>query len=824
MSGAGATTRVGARGARGRGALPPTRRLVLDLVAVGLLLGVGIAGWWPSFGGPAFLPAAIGGAVLGLAIAVVCAWRRWGVLPAAGLTAAAYLVLGGPLALPQTMIAGVVPTLRTVQELVVGVVTAWKRLLTTVAPLSGADGHLLVPFLLALVAAVLAGTLALRRRRAGWALIPAGAHLLLVLALGTPEPVAPVVQGGVFAITAISWLALRQAPSGEGAAVPIASAADADEPGRGVLGSALRRRRLIAGAAVLALAGGVGAATAAVAAPTEPRHVFRDVVIPPFDVHQYPSPLQGFRGYVKDHREDTLFTVEGLPEGARVRLGTVDQYTGVVYDVSDRGVGSSGGFTPLRGNMSADAEGTPVTLRFSVQDYRGVWVPDAGAVRGIAYGGTRGEELRRSTYYNDATGTAVTTARLGEGDSYTVETILPRELSDEELADQGFGHVAMPKQSGVPDDVATLASEAVENAKTPIEQVRALETYFHEGGFFSHGLDGEVLSRAGHTAERLSTLLAGDQMIGDDEQYAALMALFARELGMPARVVMGFYPEEGKESGTFAATGDDVHAWVEVNFDRAGWVVFDPTPPEDQVPNEQTTKPKVNPKPQVLQPPPPPQEPVDLPPTLPDQREGEDGSSEILGIIGIILAVAGGVLLLLAILLAPFIVIGAWKAARRRKRRTAEAAADRISGGWDELADRAVDYGARIPAGATRAEEAEHVAHSLTLPAATVLADQADASVFGPTDPTPEDIDAFWGEVDEIVGGMGKQAGLRRRLAARLSLRSLLGGSRLSRGLGALRAAATERVRGRPGTIGGGAAARPGDAARDDGDSESETS
>ena len=96
----------------------------------------------------------------------------------------------------------------------------------------------------------------------------------------------------------------------------------------------------------------------------------------------------------------------------------------------------------------------------------------------------------------------------------------------------------------MPQEFAEIASKAVAEATTPIEQVRALQTMLSEGGFFSHGLEGEALSRAGHGAERISTLLGADQMVGDDEQYAVAMALLAGELGIPARVVMGFYPEE----------------------------------------------------------------------------------------------------------------------------------------------------------------------------------------------------------------------------------------------------------------------------------------
>ena len=773
----------------------PLRRWILDPAASALLIGVSIVGFWPTFAGPSYLPAAIGGLLLGLAVAAVAAWRRWGVLIVAAMTVGAYFVFGGALALPHTTLFGVVPTLDTLQRLALGIVTSWKQLLTTVAPVSGADGHLIVPFLLSLVTASVTASLALRLSAVGWALLPAGLMLVLTIALGTPEPAFPVAQGLVFAVLSVAWLALRQLWAPQNAAVSVGEI----DPSRA---AHMRLRRMLAGVAVLAVAGGAGVATSAIAAPAQPRHVFRDVIIPPFNIRDYPSPLQSFRKNVRDDADETLFTVRGLPKDGRIRIAVMDQFDGMVYNVTDGGPDSSSAFTPLRSNMAPDAKGIPVTMKIEVGEYSGVWVPDAGAVSAIDFTGDRAEELRRSAFFNPETGTAVVTSKLKSGDTYTVDAVMPAKVDDNQLADVPFGTVPLPKQSNVPEELTSLAAETVADAESPIDQVRALETFFSEGGFFSHGLEGEVISRAGHTAERISTLVGGDQMIGDDEQYAVAMTLLAREVGIPARVVMGYYPDEEQAGGAeFAATGDDVHAWVEVNFEGLGWLPFNPTPPEDKVPNDQNTKPKVDPKPQVLQPPPPPQEPVDLPPTLPDDRKGDDENLNILGIIGTILAIGGISLAIIALLASPFIVIGAWKAAKRRSRRSAARASDRISGGWDELTDRAVDYGARLPVGGTRAEEAVTVAEALTIPQVTTLADRADAEVFGPTEPTPEDVDAFWAEVDGIVGGLGKEAGFWKRTKARLNLRSLLGGTAVAGGLQNLREAAAARVRREPGTI-----------------------
>ncbi|GAA4774112.1 transglutaminase-like domain-containing protein [Microbacterium gilvum] len=744
-------------------------RRALDLGAALLLLLVPVIGFGPTFEGLSSLPAAAGGLVLGLAIATAGAIRRWSVLLVAAVVVAAYFVFGGALALGHTAIGGVVPTLETLRQLAAGVITAWKSLLTSVAPVAAEDGHLIVPFILSLVFATVTASLALRVEQAAWTLVPAGAFLVLQIALGTVDPAAPLVQGALFAVAAVAWLSVRAALAPEqGAAV-----AATPEEGGGADGRYALVRRLAAGGAVLAVAVGAGAVSLAATPADETRAVLREVIIPPFDVRQYPSPLQSFRKYVRDYDEDPLLTVTGLPAGARVRLATMDAYTGVVYDVAE----SSSDFTPLRSNMAEGAEGQQATIGFEIEGYEGPWLPDAGAVDSIAFTGDRGDDLRRGAYYNDRTDTAVVRDGLREGDAYTIDTVLPTATADTVAADDVFADVEIPTAEDVPGDLAEIAADAVVAATTPIDTVLALEAFLSESGAFSHGLEGEVVSRAGHGSQRIAALVGATQMVGDDEQYAVAMALMAGELGIPARVVMGFHPDEdAAASDPYLVTGEDVHAWVEVAFRGAGWVAFDPTPPEDQVPNDQTTKPRSDPKPQVLQPPPPPQEPAELPPLVPDERKTDDPEEPDDGSLAIVL-VAGGIGLgTILVLLSPLIVIGALKAARRRRRRQAEKASDRISGGWDELRDRAVDFRAfpvDAPRGRTRVEEAAVLTEALDDTRVDALAVRADAEVFGPGDPRPDDVEAFWAEVDALVGGMKGGSSPWRRLRARLSLRSL---------------------------------------------------
>ena len=55
-----------------------------------------------------------------------------------------YLVFGAALAVPSTAIAGVVPSVESLRQLTVGVVTSWRQLLTVAVPV-GTAGAVMIP-------------------------------------------------------------------------------------------------------------------------------------------------------------------------------------------------------------------------------------------------------------------------------------------------------------------------------------------------------------------------------------------------------------------------------------------------------------------------------------------------------------------------------------------------------------------------------------------------------------------------------------------------------------------------------------------------------
>jgi hypothetical protein len=238
---------------------------------------------------------------------------------------------------------------------------------------------------------------------------------------------------------------------------------------------------------------------------------------------------------------------------------------------------------------------------------------------------------------------------------------------------------------------------------------------------------------------------------------------------------MGFHRDAGApEAGAWNVTGDDVHAWVEVAFDGTGWVPFDPTPPEDQVPLAQSPRARQEPQPEVLQPPPPPEAQVDLPPeALPDDTE-EDEKEEAppRDWAAIVRLVALIVIPLLAVL-TPIAVIVGRKRQRRRRRQEARSASARVSGGWREIVDYATDLGVAADRSRTRWENAGALAQSFEAPGVLALALRADAGVFGGVEPSDAEAAAYWADVATARHEIGSGVGWWRRAWAVLAVASL---------------------------------------------------
>ena len=204
-------------------------------------------------------------------------------------------------------------------------------------------------------------------------------------------------------------------------------------------------------------------------------------------------------------------------------------------------------------------------------------------------------------------------------------------------------------------------------------------------------------------------------MVGDQEQYAVTAALMARQLGFPARVVVGFVaPAGATATAPVTLSGSDISAWIEVQTRDAGWVTVDPTPPIRPIPPKQPDTPTQISRPQtnVLPPVDDTQSQRDEPPQAQVDNNDQNNPDPLLATILAILTIVGWSLLGIAVVSAPFLAVIGAKWRRRTLRRTALTSVDRISGGWREFADAAIDHGYDPPPAATRIEFARTIGGS----------------------------------------------------------------------------------------------------------------
>ncbi|GAB3063631.1 transglutaminase domain-containing protein [Intrasporangium mesophilum] len=786
----GARERAGAQLAR----LVPTRAQLVDAAFTGALVGLALIGFRTTFFGLGWLWVGLAGLLLGVVVShVTAAFRLPGVVTLVAV-AAAYLLLAGPVATREDLIGGVLPSSATVQGLLHLAIGGWKELLTALPPVDSEGAYLALPFLFGLVGAAV--TYGVARRWAGPVVALVAPVLLLVasIVLGTLTPAAVVLQGAVFALVAIGWTALRSNRS-----------RPALQNGAG------RATRAVTTAALLAVAtvGGFLLGPHLPGADDSGRTVFRSALTPPFDVTQYASPLAGFRQYTEPNSAElfdkTLLTVRGLPKGVPLRIAALDSYDDYVWgagNLANLGDGQDASGTSFRkvgSHIATQGSGQQVTATVTVPagGYDDVWLPTFGTVTGLGFGGSRGDELADDLRFNVDTNTGVLPVKLHAGDSYTVTAYVePSAETLPQSVDVADGSLVDSQNLTFIDDKVAPWTERVDGAW---QKVVAVARGMQDGAYTDGGAPGDYqnIFLPGHSLRRMTQFIKATQLAGNDEQYAAALALVANRLGVPARVVFGAEPDaEG------VVKGKDVHAWVEVRRTDGTWQPLyyrSFLPDRNKKPQQliqkseekktgaQVPPPAANNPPSVLQGPDQAQNATQLRNPPKDDKNPLDPSTWPDWLRYLVFFVAFPLLVLLAVYSAIRLV----KGLRRRRRRTRGSAAARVTGGWREVVDTARDFRMPLPPTGTRLEQARALETPTSVPepgerrkgrldatappagsSLVTLAAAANAHVFDVDEPTDDEVAAFWADVETARVRLRDGHGFWRRLRGDVSLRT----------------------------------------------------
>jgi hypothetical protein len=140
--------------------------------------------------------------------------------------------------------------------------------------------------------------------------------------------------------------------------------------------------------------------------------------------------------------------------------------------------------------------------------------------------------------------------------------------------EDGGRHLALPPLGPA---VEALARRITAGAASDAARARALERWLRREGRYS---DRPPVVPPDDPRSPVEVFLEGG-LAGHCEYFASAMALLARSVGLPARIVNGFAGgTENRVGGFVELTRSDAHTWVEIHYDGSGWVPYDPTPPD----------------------------------------------------------------------------------------------------------------------------------------------------------------------------------------------------------------------------------------------------
>jgi len=171
-----------------------------------------------------------------------------------------------------------------------------------------------------------------------------------------------------------------------------------------------------------------------------------------------------------------------------------------------------------------------------------------------------------------ASGYAGAFAALGEAFARDVAGAVRRPGARADEAARSPVFLAVPPFDGR-ETVRETAREWTQGLTEPRDIARAIERRFKTE--FGYSLENDFSDRADHIAWFLT-----EARTGHCEYFATAMALMLRELGVPSRVVNGYYTDEWSATGArFIVRQEHAHSWVEALVgDSDEWTTYDPTP------------------------------------------------------------------------------------------------------------------------------------------------------------------------------------------------------------------------------------------------------
>jgi transglutaminase-like putative cysteine protease len=513
----------------------------LGLFVVALLIAFGglatlLGGivWWVASAVIVVLP------VLAIGIATQAGRRVWQPFAAGAAVAVVGLTFG--YAREQSLF-GIIPTFDTVGRWAELADAGILSITTQRIPAEATEGIL---FLLAILAVVSVVFVAPALDRA-----PASAALPLLVVLDIPVAVrADIAEPHWFVFAAIAFLALLR----------------------------VGRRRMPA-ASVLGTAAVVIVGSLVLPAAFPPTQA---VVSPDSGVGSGLNPLIDLGDDLRrDETVPAVSYVTDAPGGLYLRLATLDEFNGINWEPDaatdpDNGLDE---FPPPPG-LADEVPRAPYSATIEVQELGGHWLP-------IPYPATSVQGVEGEWRW-EADGLAVrSTGADARGQEYDVSflDIEPDlgQLTADLAPDVPRRYLTLPDM--LPELIVQTAEQVAGTGST-YQRAIALQEFF-TGGDFVYSVDAPV--EEGYDGSGVGVIERFlVERSGYCVHYASAMAVMARAVDIPSRVVVGFQPGEPRLVDgvtVFDVSSADLHAWPELYFEGIGWLRFEPTPGRGALPD-----------------------------------------------------------------------------------------------------------------------------------------------------------------------------------------------------------------------------------------------
>ena len=734
---------------------------VLSVVATLSFKGAFVS-WW-------FLVPAIAGAGIASGVAWFAASKGLATPEAIMLSLLSFVILG------TFAIAGI-PSPAAFGALFRGLVSGWTDFLSTAAPVDVSVEFRVIPYTLAWLGVVIGAEVLRSTRRAGLPMVGPLTVAVLTLLLALEDRTVALIEGALLVLGTIALGLVQQ------------RIRTTDERHRAADAHHRSSRGLTISAALLAgltfLAPVLGPRLPL--ADTHERFDLRQLLVPPWNPLDAPSPLAQLKSSIKEDRaEEVAFTVSGDSIATRWPIAALADYDGVVWAVADAQETDEGAsFVPVGSQLPPDPvvpDSVPadlVTHEVTIGTLGSHWLPASG--RAVSLSVDDVDDVR----FNVATGTLALPLGLAEGMTYTVVAQPAVELSTSELRQVTMEPAERSAELDLlPPQVRNLAADVVEGVSFGWPQVEAIRDHFTGLGFY----DDSSAIRPGHSYARIAEFLDDpERIVGYEELYAATSGVLARVAEVPSRVVVGYLvPEERYVDGTAEVYAGDISAWIEVRTNEFGWVPVDVTPDESREPSDQqlgvTVRDVARPSPP---PPPPPPPDVELPQQedeeieQPDQEDEEEASDEpLLTPTMALIATTVGVPII-AVAVFAMTVIGL-KTRRANRRRRDGDTASRVAGAWAEMLDRYREAGVNRPRQTTPRAMVQWIltqdqhAHEARRELASIAA-AVDRAAHAPLLPGDDEVTSAWSECERVVANLTSTRSTWDRIRMRLDPRPLL--------------------------------------------------